>query len=914
MQAQEPTTGSIAGTLLDKEMNGEPLPFANIIIKGTSTGTMSDFDGLFLLENLVPGSYTLTFSFVGYETREVPNVTVVAGKVTEINAELGASAASLDEVVIYTVSRRDSEVALLLEQKGAVQIKESIGSQELAKLGVSDAATATTKISGVTSSEASGDIFVRGLGDRYLYSTLNGLPVPSEDVERKNIDLGLFSTQIIQSVGISKTYSAENSADQASGNIDITSRELRGTGELDLGIRFGVNTKAIGQSGNFKVSPNQDDVYFGFYDQAIPTQFSLNNQSWDTQKDPFPVNSRYTLTAGKKFGDNFKILFTGSQSTDFEYRKGIFNEYRSNNLYDQFSDVENFSKTANTTGLLDLGFVINEKHNLKATSLFINKLTDEVFEAGRNGQGIVFEETAPAENLNQFVRDQNIKQTRLWVNQLHGFHQFFEKNELEWAVGYNMVNADEPNRIRNEVNFDGEDFVQLGRTGGYQQRKSSQKIEDAEINALLHDKIIFAKDDELNKNIFLQFGGNYRNKERIFNSQFFGADEITLNSVNPPSIDDLSSVFTTENFENGNLDFNRLKADRYTGTLESTGGFASFNLGAGKWNLNLGARYQQDKVEVIFDVNNYPSNQPNFAFKSYDNIYPSLNLKYSPSENSNIRIAASKTITLPEFKEIAPFEYVSQTGQITRGNPNLEASRNLNLDLKYEFFPSTGQLISLTGFYKKIQDPINKVQDRGSAGVFSYFNAGEEANIYGLELETRLDIINAEEPEGIDLDIAFNVSRMWHKQDLKEVVNEGTFIRTFRYNNKTEIGLQGASDWIFNGSLNFSTDSENPFRASLVGNYASDKIYALGASEVQTKTDVFYNDEIVEKGFVTLDAILSKDLSKNWQLQIRGQNLLDPKIERVQNIRPSSTGIESSHTVRSYSKGVVLSLGVNYSF
>lgn len=914
MQAQEPTTGSIAGTLLDKEMNGEPLPFANIIIKGTSTGTMSDFDGLFLLENLVPGSYTLTFSFVGYETREVPNVTVVAGKVTEINAELGASAASLDEVVIYTVSRRDSEVALLLEQKGAVQIKESIGSQELAKLGVSDAATATTKISGVTSSEASGDIFVRGLGDRYLYSTLNGLPVPSEDVERKNIDLGLFSTQIIQSVGISKTYSAENSADQASGNIDITSRELRGTGELDLGIRFGVNTKAIGQSGNFKVSPNQDDVYFGFYDQAIPTQFSLNNQSWDTQKDPFPVNSRYTLTAGKKFGDNFKILFTGSQSTDFEYRKGIFNEYRSNNLYDQFSDVENFSKTANTTGLLDLGFVINEKHNLKATSLFINKLTDEVFEAGRNGQGIVFEETAPAENLNQFVRDQNIKQTRLWVNQLHGFHQFFEKNELEWAVGYNMVNADEPNRIRNEVNFDGEDFVQLGRTGGYQQRKSSQKIEDAEINALLHDKIIFAKDDELNKNIFLQFGGNYRNKERIFNSQFFGADEITLNSVNPPSIDDLSSVFTTENFENGNLDFNRLKADRYTGTLESTGGFASFNLGAGKWNLNLGARYQQDKVEVIFDVNNYPSNQPNFAFKSYDNIYPSLNLKYSPSENSNIRIAASKTITLPEFKEIAPFEYVSQTGQITRGNPNLEASRNLNLDLKYEFFPSTGQLISLTGFYKKIQDPINKVQDRGSAGVFSYFNAGEEANIYGLELETRLDIINAEEPEGIDLDIAFNVSRMWHKQDLKEVVNEGTFIRTFRYNNKTEIGLQGASDWIFNGSLNFSTDSENPFRASLVGNYASDKIYALGASEVQTKTDVFYNDEIVEKGFVTLDAILSKDLSKNWQLQIRGQNLLDPKIERVQNIRPSSTGIESSQTVRSYSKGVVLSLGVNYSF
>ena len=120
----------------------------------------------------------MVFSFIGYETLEIPNVQVVVGKVTEINTDLGSSAATLDEVVIKTVSRRDSEVALLLEQKGAIDIKESIGAQELAKLGVSDAGTATTKISGVTSSEASGDIYVRGLGDRYLYTTMNGLPIP----------------------------------------------------------------------------------------------------------------------------------------------------------------------------------------------------------------------------------------------------------------------------------------------------------------------------------------------------------------------------------------------------------------------------------------------------------------------------------------------------------------------------------------------------------------------------------------------------------------------------------------------------------------------------------------------------------------------------------------------------------------
>ncbi len=914
VNAQE-TTGSIAGKLTDREMNGEPLPFANVTIKGTSKGTTSDYDGLYVLDKIEPGTYTVVFSFIGYETLEIPNVQVVADKITEINTDLGASAASLDEVVITTVSRRDSEVALLLEQKGAIDIKESIGAQELAKLGVSDAGTATTKISGVTSSEASGDIFVRGLGDRYLYSTLNGLPIPSDDVERKNIDLGLFSTRVLNSIAISKTYSANTSADQASGNVDISTRTLRGSEELNAGLRVGVNTNVTGQFDSFKVSPNQSDATLGFYSQSIPVGQAIEYQSWNTQTADLPVNRRFALTAGKKFGDKFKLLFTGSISSKFEHREGIFREYRSNQLYDYFSDVENFEKTDNTTALLDATYEINDDHEVKATSLFINKLTDQVYESGRNGEGVIFEETAPAEGLNQFVRDQNIKQTRILINQLHGKHRFFENNELDWGVGLNLVNADEPNRIRNEVNYDGEDFVQLGRTGGFQQRKSGQKIEDVEFNAFAEDQITFAENDSLNQNVYLQVGGNFRNKDRDFQSKFYGVEEDGLNTVNPISIDDFSNVFTPDNFDNGDVSRNNLPTDRYVANLTSYGGFATFNYGKGKWNVNLGARFQRDELDVRFRVNNYPSTRPQYSIKEYDNIYPSLNVKFSPSENSNIRLAASKTITLPEFKEIAPFEYVSQTGQVTRGNPNLDASTNYNLDLKYEFFPSNGQLVSLTGFYKKIEDPINKVQDRGAAGVFSYFNAGEEANIYGIELETRVDIIDSEDENAIDFGVGFNASRMWHKQDLKDVYEDGTFIRTFQYNNKTEVGLQGASDWIFNGSLNFSTEnSDRAFRGSIVANYQSDKIYALGAPEVQTQTDVFYNDEIVEKGFVTLDAIISKNFGENWSVQFRGQNLLNPEIERYQAVRPSTTGIEADQTVRSYSRGAVLSLGVGYSF
>ncbi|MCF4100273.1 TonB-dependent receptor [Gillisia sp. M10.2A] len=909
LHAQEESKGSIVGKLSDKEMNGEPLPFANVIIKGTSTGTTTDFDGLYALNNIEPGIYTVTFSFIGYESLDVPNVEVVAGKVTEVNTELGASAASLDEVVITTVSRRDSEVALLLEQKGAIDIKESIGAQELAKLGVSDAAGATSKISGVTSSEASGDVFVRGLGDRYLYTTMNGLPIPADDIERKNIDLSLFPTRVIQNVSISKTYSAESSADQASGTIDIKSRELTGSKELSIGVQAGVNTNAIrnGVGDNFKVSTNSDDMSFGFYKKDLSPRQTLKEQTWDTQKAGFPMDYKYAISAGKRIGEKLEIFATASQSTSFEHRQGVFREFRANFINDSITDAEYFSKSINTTGLLNIGYRFNENNTVKATSLFINKVTDEVLEGGRNGEGTIFEETEPTEGLSQFIRDQNIKQTRLWVNQLAGNHNITEKNELNWAVGYNKVDADEPNRIRNEVNFN-ESIVQLGRTGGFQQRKSGQAIDDYEFNGLISDKVTLINEDE--KNLNFKVGANYRNKERDFVSQFLGVEESVTNTFSPSSIDNLSEIFIPENFDNGSLVINSLKPDRYNANLESASGFLTMNYGIKKFNFNVGLRYQQDDLNVIYNVGNIPGRIGSSEI-SYNNVYPSLNVRYALNEKVNLRLATSKTITLPEFKEIAPFEYVSQTGQITRGNPDLQASTNYNLDLKWEFFPSAKQLVSVTGFYKKIEDPINKSQDRGSAGVFSYFNSAEQAEIYGLELETKVALIASE----IDLDLGFNASRMWHSQDLKETYDDnGNFIRTFRYKGLTKTGLQGASDWILNSSLNFSNNAENEFNASITANYASDKIFALGAPEIQTQSETFYNDAIIEKGFVTLDAVLSKDLGQHWNFNLTGKNILNPEIKRTQKVRPSTTGIESNATVRSYTRGATISLGANYRF
>lgn len=908
-------TGTIEGSLIDKDQNNEPLPFANVIIKGTNQGTTTDFDGNYIIENVPVGTYTVEFSFVGYETLEIPNVIVEAEKYTRIDTGLGASAATLDEVIIKVQTSRERETALLLEQKNAIEVRESIGAEQLRKLGVTDASDATTKISGVNKTEGSGDVFVRGLGDRYLYTTMNGLPIPSDNVDRKNIDLELFSTRLIKNVSISKTVNPAFSADQASGNIDIASKELSGSELLQVRMRAGVNTNVMsnGVYDNFKASVNQNDVTLGFYQRDLNTFDAITQQGWDPIQQSTPINSSISLSAGKKFGEKLKVLLTAGQSSNYEYNEGEFKQFRSNFIDDTIPDAITWKKTVASSALLNTSYKIDDNNDIAFNTLFVNTLKETVFEGGRSGGAGIFEETDPEEGLSQFIRDQNLKKTLLSVTQLLGTHDISENNTLDWGLAYNYLSADEPNRIRNELNIDPDsDFVQLGRTGGFQQRKSIQLIEDVEYAGRINDEIKIVDDEE--RFLKLDIGANYRYKTRDFGSQFVGVEEAFTNAINPTSIDDMDSVFTQTNFDNNILDYNILTPDVYEGKLQSLAGYFDLTGSIGKLSVQTGLRFQKDDIDVDFAVNNFPGREGS-SNKDYRRLYPSVTFKYDINEKHSLRFANSNTQTLPEFKEIAPFEYVSPQGQVTRGNPNIDASTNYNFDLKWEFFPTSDQLFSLTGFYKRIEDPINRVQDRGSAGVFSYFNSGDKAQVLGIEFEGRINLLSGEEEGDPKLRLNLNASYMWHEQDLKEIFDEdGNFVRTFRYKGLTKTGLQGASDFITNASLNFNTNDENPFDANVVVNYASDRIFALGAPEIQTSSDINYNDAIVEKGFVTLDVILNKAIGEHWSVGLRARNILNPTIKRTQLVKPSTTGIETEETVLSYSKGAQYGLNLRYSF
>ena len=917
--------GAVVGVVTDKEMNNEPLPFANVFIKGTTVGVTTDFDGNYAL-NVEEGDWTIVFSFVGYETVETP-ISIVAGETLVLNQLIGASeGVGLDEVVVKAAGSKETASALLVEQKKAFVIKESIGAQTLSRVGVSDAAGATTKIAGVTKSESSsGGIYVRGLGDRYLSTTLNKLPIPSDDVENKNIDLNLFSTNIIENVSITKAYAATRYGDQASGSVDISSkRYIRDEFKIQGGTGF--STNVIGR--DFRVSENNQYMTLGFYNKkrSITENLVTENQGWDSQNKNLFANFGIELSGGKKFyiGDNSLSLFASvAHSSKVDYLTGEFMSFRNNALNNAFSDTELYSVKVNTTGLFNLEYKYNDVNSIRFSTLYINKTKDELFEQGRNGLGEVRDQRPPSnitpseyEDMGAFVRDQNLKQTTILVNQLLGKHELTDSNKLTWGVGFNIVDAQEPNRIRNEVNIltPGTD-VEIINVGGFDNRKTEQYILDTEISGYVNDQIDFKEelDDDILK---LNYGVNFRNKTREFNSQFVGAVLRTAHrQFAVSSVDNLSDAFVQQNFNDNIFKVDEQRPDLYNGNLSVFGGYAEIAFSKNKLSGNLGLRYELDQIEVDWDVKNYrnpETNQPRIGnlLNKYNNLLPSLNLKYQITDEHAFRFAASKTITLPEFKELSPFNYVAPTGRVSVGNPDLQKSDNYNFDLKWEFFPDAGELISVTTFYKQILNPINRTQQRGSTGYFTYSNSGKQADVLGLEVEGKMGVYEAEKTK---LDATFNLTLMNTNQDL---------LREFQYKGKTSSALQGASDLIFNSALTFSTLEEKTFMSTLAVNYASDKLAYLGSAEDFENSLENYNDEIVEVGFWTLDLVVSKKLSERLSLKLVGKNLLDAQIKQaqkvVENVFNEETNqvekVETNYIVKSYRKGAAVSFSVKYAF
>ncbi|MGY0390936.1 TonB-dependent receptor domain-containing protein [Bizionia sp. KMM 8389] len=916
--------GSLVGKLTDKEYNNEPLPFANVLIKGTAKGTTTDMDGLYAIENLNPGTYTIVFSFVGYETQEV-EASIIAGKVTTINLPMAASAASLDEVVITTTTKRESEVALLLEQKKAIEMKQSIGAEELSRKGVSDAAGAVSKISGVSKQEGSSNVYVRGLGDRYLNTTMNGLSLPSNDVNKKNIDLNLFSSDIIENVSISKAYSTGFYGDFSAGNVNINSKDYTGNGFLDVAIGSGFNTNAI----NKDFVRSEGTGYFGYYGRYDHNPFAVVlSHGFDPVSAGTPVNVSYGASTGKSFnfknGSRLSVFATGSFENSYEYRQGTTRDYTLTEKKAFVDSAEEYEYGTTTTAMATLNYKIDSQNTIKYNSVFINNSSDVVGYFGTNGNG---KNRDAIQNTDQGFYQMNVQfdQTKMFVNQLLGNHKS-GKIEVDWGFGYNYVNADQPDRKRISLENYHHAFDNDPNTNpifysnvDFDNQRYFQNITDDEYNGNLN----FAY--EVSEKVKLNIGYNGKSKTRNFSNIRYGYD-IVQPDVAVTDVNNFNSIFSLNNLqinENtggiyeikvinslpGYSNTNRpgLPENTYTGKLDVYAGYLNAEIKAGdKWLFVPGVRLESFEQNIAFDVINLGLKGTD-DITTKDNLFlPSLNVKYSINEDQNLRFSASQTASLPEFKEVAPFVYEDISVRVG-GNPDLLEkgfSKIYNVDLKYEWFFSKSEILSLGAFTKVIKDPINLVVGADATGTQRYFRTGDKANVYGFEVEVRKNVLK-DENDNAKLSVGLNATYMYTKQDLYSSIDGEFYDVSF---NKTEDNLQGASPFLLNADISYSPTFNNykPV-ANLVFSYFSDRIDALGSGQL---------GNVIEKGVPTLDFVWKNSFKNNFEINLSVMNLLNPTIKYVRETTLGDIVVNSANGegVSDYKRGMDIGLQLKYSF
>ena len=916
--AQESSpTGSIAGKLTDKEMQGDPLPFANVIIKGTGTGATTNLDGLFQIENLKPGNYTVAFSFVGYEQLEIPNVQVVPGKVTQINTQLGSSAASLDEVVINTVSRKDSEVALLLEQKNAITIKQSIGAEEFSRKGISTVEQGLTKISGISTVEDRGT-FVRGLDDRYNFLLLNGLPLASSDPDFKIIPLSYISTNIVSSIDVLKTFNASLFQDFAGATFEVKTPPApsQPTTILNVGVKYNTNTtfkdflyddssemEWLGFTGNSREIPAAFGADVLSYTATPQESVNLFSSSWTPSKVKAPLATGFGITHGQRLinndRENLGFYFSVNFDNSFHTRQGVERTLNSEGTSGQDFTSVTYDYSTQKSALISLEYDLFDKLQLEFNTIYLQNTSNYIREAYGRNDGFT-----QLNNRDFFIRDTRYTENDNLIFQLHSNMEWEEKkHRLEISGSVGLGNNQVPDRRVLRAAGTGEDAEYI-TTNGINPFRFFQNLENNAFSAKAEYSIGLAGTENGDFTAYLRAGYNldaikYDFFNRTITAQVDNTSLPNLNTNDP-------QAFFDQGFSEGFL--------RYSSTFDPAAkseinqmvnaGYLIFQKQWEKLLFDAGIRAEYASRKIRY---RRPLDRPDSPFQElkYEpfNLSPSLNLKYDLDASSNLRFAGSVTSTRPRLREILPTVYQDGDGNQVIGNPALKNSRNYNLDLKYEIFPQDGQLLAVTLFGKYIEDPIERLARSTSVGYRTFFDNFDEAVIYGLELEARINGGSLFKNAIFDrLSIGFNGILM--ESEASAPGDDPRFAAVTHKNRR----LQGASNWGINADVLYRILKRGNTESSinLIYNTFGKRIYSVGVEGA---------DEIYEKPLNQLDLVWATQFNKNWGLKLTARNLLNEETLFYQDPTKEIRFPESfSNTIESFDIGTTYGASLTYKF
>lgn len=917
--------GSVKGKVLDSK-TGELLPGVVVFVEGTSIGTSTDMDGNFMLKNIPVGSHNITFKFIGYTSKSITDVKIKKGEITSFDITLESSQNELTEVVVTATVNKESNTALLLQQKNSAVVSDGISSEAIKRTPDKSTSDVLKRVSGASIQENKFAV-IRGLNDRYNAAYINGAPLPSSESDRKAFAFDIFPANMLDNLVIIKTATPDLPAEFAGGIIQINTKSIPEENFQSVSIGSAYNTITTGKDQLYykggktdwlgiddgtrampDVIPDKENFPIKIDDQAALAK--QTNVDWALYNKKFSPNYSFQYSFGRNIPIKNQILGITAAITynrTNNYNETLRRAYTSNsndnsNIPSQI-DYDYLDKTYSEQtlagALANVSYKINDNNSIAFKNLYSINSDDRVIE--RTG------ETNPLESNPTLLKSTArwFTSNKVYSGQLNGDHYLPKtKIRINWLGGLSKIEREIPNLRRSvytrlqSLNDPSDpnpydtvytasvsmSSVGQGYGGGMFWSKNEETIYSGKIDVSYNFPIGKQIKNEI------KIGGFAQTRSRDFSARQLGYTQYGKVGGNVTFNNSLLHLDENEIFSSANMGL----ISPPTITSNGVGGFkivdgtrysdayaASSNLQATylmfdnryKSFLRLiwGARAENFSQKL--DAVKSDKSKLNLATTKLD-VLPSANLILSVTEKQNVRFSYSQTLNRPEYRELAPFAFYDFNTQfVLSGYDSLQRAKIHNADVRYEFYPGRGQLVSVSGFYKKFQNPIEQISRPDVISEISFRNVPTATN-YGTEIEFRVllgSLLKKDSCRFLNNLTAFtNLAIIRSQVDVADVIGA----------EKSSRPLQGQSPYVLNGGIQY-LDNELGYSISASLNRVGTRIFIVGNVNEPT---------IWENGRTFLDLQLTKSFwKKKIELKFNAQNVLAQEQIFYQNRNTDNT-------------------------
>ena len=875
----------IKGVVIDQKSK-ETLIGAVVTVDGTNVKAITNIDGNFLIDGMKKDkTYTLYINYVGYKTQKIDGV---QAKDADQVIALQPDEQQLKEVTVTAVERRNTDAAMIQVAKNSPVIVSNVSAQEISRTQDTNAGEVIRRVPGVSLIDDK-FVMVRGLSQRYNNVWVNGGAVPSSEADSRAFSFDIIPSSQIDNLTIVKSPTAEYPADYSGGFIIVNTKEIPAENSFNIAVGGNWNTSSAFQ--NFSYSKGSGTDFLGF-DNGLRSLNGGIHADLNPQLDANgkPVGDYATsllgngfnndwLTKNKKPLGDLKLAASlnqrwmlGGRTLGMLAALNYTNEYRTyenmeNNLYgiyDVANDKPNYlrhsvddqyNNNVRLGAMLNFTFLSKDgNHKYQLKNIF-NQLATSRY-TWRDG-------VSAQSNLERSA-EYYYRSRTTYNGQLTGKHTF-TSDALDWSIGYAYANRHLPDRRRYHIDDALESGVYALSTGNDISREWTQ-LDEHILSLGVNDKHHF-KFGNFEPDLQVGAYGEYRTREYQTRNFIYNWNVSDNNMPSDFRHSDIPTLLSSE----ANMGYDKLylleekqMRNNYRGHNTLGAGYLALSLPFGKLGIHAGVRFEHNDMELISNSRDYEKSESSRHYKT-DDVFPSLNTTYKINDQHQVRLSYGRSINRPEFREVSSSVYYDfDLASNVQGNTELKNCYVDNLDLRYEWYPSRGELISLAVFYKHFDSPIEWTYTvaGGTDLIYSYKNA-KSANNYGVELDIRknLGFIGLK-----DFSWSFNGALIKSKVQFEKGAKE------------EDRPMQGQSPYLINTGI-FYKNEPLKMDIALLYNRIGKRIIGVGRSEGSTGDDsnsrVPHSYEMPRN---TIDFSLAKKFGEHLELKLNVRDLLAEKI------------------------------------